>query len=235
MDKEQRFEERVRLDEQQFKSLVKEIHDATTDNGKWLASLCAAVNGNTDAINNASDDSTKWQSLIQDALLSIDKSINGAAEDTLRQLATINDTIHDGLQLIATAITSTTTLPEPTLRGTIMASYAIPDDQPDGTFTLAVTATDSEGVPITDPAVLAALTVELINSDDTVFAATLGTDGRSGTYHVGAPGQSTVTQNLKAGDGTLLATGTDGFTVTTGAVALGSVAATFTGLTPVGP
>lgn len=114
-----------------------------------------------------------------------------------------------------------------------MASYSIADDTPDGTFTLAVTATDSEGVPITDPAILASLTVEIINSDDTVFAATLGADGRSGTYHVGAPGQSTTTQNLKSADGTLLATGTDGFTVTTGAVALGSVTASFDGLAPI--
>jgi len=139
------------------------------------------------------------------------------------------------LGVVAEAIANIQPLPQPQpqTRGTIMASYSIPDDQPDAGFTLAITATDSEGVPITDPAVLAALTVEIINSDDTVFAATLGSDGRSGTYHVGAPGQATVTQNLKDAAGTLLATGTDGFTVTTGKVALGSVNATFDGLTPV--
>ena len=153
--------------------------------------------------------------------------------EVTKWLAILNDTLSAGLAEVAKAIREQQPPPPPAhMRGTIMASYSIPDDQPDGTFTLAITATDSEGVPITDPDVLAGLTVELVDSDDSVFQATLGADGRSGTYHVGAPGQATVTQNLKTADGTLIGTGTDGFVVTTGKVALGSVTATFDGLTP---
>ncbi len=105
-------------------------------------------------------------------------------------------------------------------------------------MSFAVTATDSEGNPITDPAELAKLPFTVINSDESVFAVTLDADQpdgahRVGGYHVGAPGQATVTGNLTQADGDLIATGTDAFTVTTGEATLGSVAGTFEGMTPI--
>jgi hypothetical protein len=130
--------------------------------------------------------------------------------------------------------------PQPKMRGTIMADYSIPDDTPDGRVTFHLNATDSEGVAITDPAELAKLGFTVTGSNDAAFVVTLDTDqpdpaNRVGGYHVGAPGQAAVTENLTAADGTLIGTGTDGFTVTTGKVALGSVDAKFDGLTPIAP
>jgi hypothetical protein len=126
------------------------------------------------------------------------------------------------------------------MRGTIMADYSIPDDTPDGRVTFHLNATDSEGVAITDPAELAKLGFTVTSSNDAAFVVTLDADqpdpaNRVGGYHVGAPGQAAVTENLTAADGTLIGTGTDGFTVTTGKVALGSVDAKFDGLTPIAP
>jgi hypothetical protein len=131
-------------------------------------------------------------------------------------------------------------LPErPKMKGTIMADYQIPDDQPDGKVTFHLDATDTEGQAITDPEVLKTLTFEVVGSNDDAFKVTLDTDqpdpvNRTGNYHVGAPGQAAVTSNLKDADGNIIGTGTDGFTVTTGKVALGSVKSSFEGLTPIG-
>ena len=172
---------------------------------------------------------------------SLKHAIDAQTADNGKWLSVLNDTLSAGLAEVTKAIREQHTPPPPAhMRGTIMADYSIPDDTPDGTFSLAVTASDSEGHPITDPALLAALVAEVINSDETGFAATLdATDNRKGTYHVGGPNddgspkQCTVTQNLKDADGNIIATGTDSFTVTTGKVALGSVTATFDGLTPI--
>jgi hypothetical protein len=128
--------------------------------------------------------------------------------------------------------------PQRKMKGTIMSDYSIPDNQPDGRVTFNLSATDEEGQPITDPAELAKLQFEASSSDESAFVVTLDTDQpdptkRVGGYHVGAPGQAAVTGNLKDGDGNLIGTGTDGFTVTTGKVALGSVKAEFEGLTPI--
>lgn len=117
--------------------------------------------------------------------------------------------------------------------------FQLPDDQPDGRVTFNLSVTDAEGHPITDPAVLAALQFEIVNSNESAFSVALDADQpdpskRAGTYHAGAPGQAALTENLKDGDGNLLATGTDSFTVTTGKVALGSVVSNFEGLTPIG-
>ncbi len=119
-----------------------------------------------------------------------------------------------------------------------MADYQVPADQADGRVTFHIEATDSEGNPITDPAELAKLGLEVVNGNDAAFAVTLDTDqpdpaNRVGGYHVGSPGQGTVTSNLKQADGDLIATGTDAFTVTTGEATLGSVTGTFDGLTPI--
>jgi hypothetical protein len=144
------------------------------------------------------------------------------------------------LQKILKAIENIQPLPQPQpkMKGTVMADYSIPDDQPDGRVTFHLSATDAEGQPITDPAVIASLTFEAMSSNEDAFTVTLDADqpdplNRVGGYHVGAPGQAAVTGNLKDADGNLIGTGTDGFTVTTGKVALGAVSATFDGLTPI--
>jgi len=156
------------------------------------------------------------------------------------QLEKINETIAAGFKLVAEAIAKTQPLPQPQpkMRGTIMADYQIPDDQPDNTVVFHLSATDAEGQPITDPAILASLKFEVESSNPDAFSVALDAESfdpmnRVGTYHVGAPGQAAVTSNLKDADGNLLATGTDGFTVTTGKVALGAVKSEFTDLTPI--
>lgn len=144
------------------------------------------------------------------------------------------------LQQVLEAIANIQPLPQPQpkMKGTVMADYSIPDDQPDGRVTFHLSATDAEGQPITDPAVIASLVFEAVSSKEDAFIVTMDADqpdplNRVGGYHVGAPGQAAVTGNLKDAEGNLIGTGTDGFTVTTGKVALGSVTATFDGLTPI--
>lgn len=122
----------------------------------------------------------------------------------------------------------------------IMSDYAIPNNTPDGRVTFRLSATDEEGEPITDPAKFADLIFEANSSNDAAFAVALDADQpdptiRVGGYHVGASGQAAVTGNLKKANGDLIATGVDGFTVTVGEIALGSVRAEFEGLTPITP
>lgn len=168
------------------------------------------------AIEQFSENNGKWQSLQKEA-------------------------IDAGFALVAEAIANIQKLPPPQrrMKGRIMADYQIPDDQPDGRVTFNLSVTDAEGQPITDPAELAKLGFELSNTNENAFSVTLDADQpdpakRVGGYHVGAPGQAAITANLKDADGNLIGTGTDGFTVTTGKVALGSVKSTFEGLTPLG-
>ena len=156
-------------------------------------------------------------------------------------LKEINESISTGFAAVAAEIAKLKpSEPPPTqMRGTIMADYQVPADQPDGRVTFHISATDSEGNPITDPAELAKLQFEVVNSNDAAFVVTMDADqpdpaNRVGGYHVGSPGQGTVTSNLKQADGDLIATGTDGFTVTTGEATLGSVTGTFEGLSPIG-
>jgi hypothetical protein len=165
---------------------------------------------------------------------------DASTKGTSEQLDAINETIRAGFASVVEAIANIQppTPPGPKLKGTIMADYSIPDDTPDGRVTFNLAATDAEGQPITDPAVLASLVFEAASSNEDAFSVTL--DGeqpdpmkREGGYHVGAPGQAAVTSNLKDADGNLIGTGTDGFTVTTGKVALGSVTAELSGLTPI--
>jgi len=170
------------------------------------------------------------------------ETLETAAADLTKWLAIQNETISAGFASVVEAIAKLQTpLPPPQrqMKGTVMADYSIPDDQPDGRVTFNLSATDSEGQSITDPAVLATLQFELSNTNEDAFQVTLDADQpepskRVGGYHVGAPGQAAVTGNLKDADGNIIGTGTDGFTVTTGKVALGSVGATFDGLTPIG-
>jgi hypothetical protein len=178
-------------------------------------------------------------SLLKDHL---QEALEIATADNGKWQSIQNETISAGFASVVEAIAKLQTpLPPPQhqMKGTVMADYSIPDDQPDGRVTFHLSATDAEGQPITDPAVLATLTFEVASSDENAFAVTLDAEqpdplNRVGGYHVGAPGQAAVTGNLKDADGNIIGTGTDGFTVTTGKVAPGSVSATFDGLTPIG-
>ncbi len=171
---------------------------------------------------------------------SVAEQVGDASVDLGKWLFTINETLSAGLAEVVKAIREQQLPPPPAQsRGTIMSDYQIPADQADGrvTFNL-VGITDSEGNEISDPAQLAALGFEATSSDPAVFEVTLDVDQpdgakRVGGYHVGAPGQAAVTSNLKQADGDLIATGTDGFTVSTGEATLGSVNAEFEGLTPI--
>jgi len=173
---------------------------------------------------------------INDQLKPLDNGLDSLTEAVDAQTKDVTK----WLGVVAEAINNLTLpQPQPTLRGTIMSDYQIPADQADArvTFNL-VGITDSEGNPITDPEQLAKLLFEATSSDPSVFEVTLDADQpdgakRVGGYHVGAPGQAAVTSNLKQADGDLIATGTDGFTVTTGEATLGSVNAEFEGLTPI--
>ncbi len=72
-----------------------------------------------------------------------------------------------------------------------MANYVVKTDNPDVGFHLSFEGvTDSEGNPITDPAVLATLTSEIVSTDGNVleFTPTEG-DDKSGNVHFGSPGQ----------------------------------------------
>jgi hypothetical protein len=170
------------------------------------------------------------------------EALEFASADLAKWSAIQNETIKAGFASVVEAIAKLQIpLPPPqrSMKGTVMADYSIPDDQPDGRVTFHLSATDAEGQPITDLAVLATLTFEAASSNESAFVVTLDADqpdplNRVGGYHVGAPGQAAVTGNLKDADGNIIGTGTDGFTVTTGKVALGSVSATFDGLTPIG-
>jgi hypothetical protein len=205
--------DRVRLVSSQFDDLKNSAHD--------IRNYARQINADLDgkiltALNNA--------------------STKGIAE----QLEAINETIRAGFASVVEAIANIQppSPPGPKMRGTIMSDYSIPDNTPDGRVTFNLAATDEEGAPITDPAVLASLSFEAASSDESAFSVALDADQpdptkRVGGYHVGAPGQAAVTSNLKDADGNLIGTGTDGFTVTTGKVALGSVKAEFEGLTPI--
>lgn len=112
-----------------------------------------------------------------------------------------------------------------------MANYTIPDDTPDGTYTLpTVTVKDAEGNPITE-----GLDVSFTSTDDTVLQLT-PTDAGSGAYHVGNPGVAAANFVVSSG-GNPLFSAVANFTVTTGAPA--SAEATgdivFSGLTSDAP
>jgi len=112
-------------------------------------------------------------------------------------------------------------------------NYIVKDDNPDVGFSVTVGGvTDAEGQPIPD----AQVTVEVSSTDASVLAVTSNEDGKSGTVHFGDPGQASINVSAKSADGTVLATGSDGFTVTVGdPAAIASISTSFDGLTPVEP
>jgi hypothetical protein len=109
-------------------------------------------------------------------------------------------------------------------------NYIVKDDNPDVGFSVSVgDVKDAEGNAIPD----ASLSYEIASSDDTVLGVTLNEDGKSGTVHFGNPGVAAFSVQVKSGD-TVLGSGGDNFTVTTGDPAsISSVATSFDGLTPV--
>lgn len=187
------------------------------------------------------------KSHLDGVLSGLNGAVNKVAENisppdtsVAEQLAILNQTISAGFAAVVAEIAKLQppAPPPARMRGTIMSDYQVPDDQADGRVTFNLSVTDSENQPITDPAVLAGLGFEAVSSDENAFTVTLDADQpdptkRVGGYHVGAPGQAAITSNLKDADGNLLATGTDGFTVTTGKVSLGAVSSEFEGLTPI--
>jgi hypothetical protein len=109
-------------------------------------------------------------------------------------------------------------------------NYIVKDDNPDVGFAVTTgDVTDSEGNAIPD----AQVTLEIASSDDSVLAVTVGDDGKSGTVKFGSPGVAAFTVQAKGPNGTVLGSGGDNFTVTTGdPAAITSVSTSFDGLTP---
>lgn len=115
--------------------------------------------------------------------------------------------------------------------GEIKVNYIVKDDNPDVGFSVELgQVSDAEGQPIEG----AQLSVEIASSDENVMAVTTNEDGKSGTVHFGAPGVAAFTVQVKGPDGTVLGSGGDNFTVTTGdPAAISGVTTSFDGLTPV--
>jgi hypothetical protein len=113
--------------------------------------------------------------------------------------------------------------------GEIKMNYIVKDDNPEVGFSVSVgDVKDAEGNVISD----AELSYEIASSDDSVLGVTLNEDGKSGTVHFGNPGIAAFSVQVKSGD-TVLGSGGDSFTVTTGDPAsISSVSTSFDGLTP---
>src|ERR1051326_2314781 len=88
--------------------------------------------------------------------------------------------------------------PQPKMKGTVMADYSIPDDQPDGRVTFHLSATDAEGQPITDPAVIASLTFEAMSSNEDAFTVTLDADQPDPLNRVGGYRSEEHTSELQS-------------------------------------
>lgn len=111
----------------------------------------------------------------------------------------------------------------------IMANFVVKDDNPDVGVKVTVVGgdVDSEGQPV------GALKIAITSTDDSVVQVTDNGDG-SGSVHFGAPGQASTQYSVSDANGTVLGTGSDGFTVTVGdPTAITSITAEFDGLTPV--
>ena len=94
--------------------------------------------------------------------------------------------------------------------------FKVKADNPDlGYHVSAGNVTDSEGNQITDPAVLGSLVRTIVSSDPAVVEI-IPTDDSNGTVHFGAPGVASVEIAVKTSDGTVLGSGSFGFTVVTG-------------------
>jgi hypothetical protein len=113
----------------------------------------------------------------------------------------------------------------------LMANYVVKDDNPDVGFELTLgDVTDAEDNVISDPQ---GLTTEILSTHEGVVKFT-GTSDKAGTVSFGAPGQANLNYNVKDANGKVLASGSDGFTVTTGdPAAVSSITAKFEGLNPV--
>lgn len=114
--------------------------------------------------------------------------------------------------------------------GDIKVNYIVKDDNPAVGFTVDTgEVTDAEGQVIAEPE----LTIECSSTDETVISVAANADGKSGTVSFGSPGQAAFQVAVKSKDGTVLGTGGDNFTVTTGDPAkISSVDVAFDGIVP---
>lgn len=112
-----------------------------------------------------------------------------------------------------------------------MSNYVVKADNPDVGFSLTLgEVKDSEGNVIENPE---GLTTEILSTNEGVLGFIPGDNDRTGTVHFGSPGQANLNYSVKDADGTVLGSGSDGFTLTTGDPAsIAGITATFDGLTP---
>lgn len=111
--------------------------------------------------------------------------------------------------------------------------YVIPNNNPDWKCRVDIgEVTDADGEVLPDEAV----TLEFLSSDQEVLQVTVDETGRAADLHPGHSGQAAYTVNAKGPDGTILATGSDNFTLTQGPPnAVSGIKITHEGLTPVEP
>jgi hypothetical protein len=113
-------------------------------------------------------------------------------------------------------------------KGEIRMNYIVKDDNPDVGFSVSGgEVTDAEGQPIPT-------TLEITSTNPDVISMALNPDGKSGTVHFGAPGLGNFNVVEKDAAGNIVASNSDGFTVTTGDPAsITPIVTSFDGLTPV--
>lgn len=117
------------------------------------------------------------------------------------------------------------------LQNEVIFMYVVKDDNPDVGYGIGIgEVTDSEGNVIEN----AQLSVEVTSDNEAAVSVEPAEGGLSGSIHFGAPGQATLTANVKSASGVLLATGAASFTVTTGdPAAVAGVSLSFEGLSEV--
>ena len=117
----------------------------------------------------------------------------------------------------------------------IMSHFIVKDDNPAVGLKLTLgEVKDGEGNVITDPAVLATLTKEVVSTNENAVAFIPSTDGtKEGDVVFGSPGDAALQYSVKDASGNVLGTGGDTFTVTTGdPKSIASVTASLDDLTP---
>lgn len=114
----------------------------------------------------------------------------------------------------------------------LMSNYIVKDDNPDVGFQLTLgEVKDAEGNVIDNPQ---GLVTEILSTDEGVVQFIPGATDRNGTVKFGSPGVGNLNYKVTDANGTVLGSGSDGFTVTTGdPAAITSISAAFDGLTPV--
>lgn len=163
----------------------------------------------------------------------IRQAINAGSKNIGKWLGIQDATIAKGFEKVVEALGNQQPSPRPKQLEVLM-SFIVPDDQPDVAYTLTLGAvTDAEGNPVTDPGSLA---IEVVSDNPDAVAVTPDADPKTGNVHFGAPGNATITANVKDAKGNLLGSGVAGFVVTAGApAAIAGVKLDFAGLTETPP